>query len=220
MTEEPPRQTETLHERMPDAPRRFHPAQFFAHKDRLARLCIAALICSLLGNGLETGVMFALLRQREQVTVVDEDGYPHAGMSKPLSDAKELHQRIALEATEALLLRNPRDFDEPELLQSLFSIPALNRASALKTREARQFDELQLEQKPLVSRIDVRQSGQGDLRAVVTGELSRVGVMDQKPFSDPVAFTLELALRRNPDPITKRIQPLKVWDFSLNYDSQ
>ena len=219
MKTEMARQTEAVHERMPDSPRRFNAAQFFAHKDRLARLCIIALLCSLVCNGLETGALFALLRQKEQVTVIDEEGNAHGAVQKPFSDARELHQRIAFEATEALLLRNPRDFDEPELLQSLFSRPALTRATALKTSEARQFDELQIEQKPLISRIDIRESAPGEFRAMINGELSRVGVVNQKPFSDPVRFTLELVLRRNLDLLRNRIQPLKVWDFFLNYET-
>jgi hypothetical protein len=212
------RNTEAIHERIPDAPRRFNPL-FFAHKDRLARLCLGALLCSLVCNGLETAALFALLRQKEQVTVVDDEGNAHAAMAKPFSEARELHQRVAFEATEALLLKNPRDFDEPEMLQSLFARPAMTRATALKTAEARQFDELQIEQKPLISRIDIRQSAPGELRATVSGELSRIGVVNQKPFSDPVRFTLELILRRNQDLLRNRIQPLKVWDFLLNYET-
>ena len=95
----------------------------------------------------------------------------------------------------------------------------MTRATAFKTSEARQFDELQIEQKPLISRIDIRESAPGEYRAMINGELSRVGMVNQKPFSDPVRFTLELVLRRNLDLLQNRIQPLKVWDFSLNYET-
>ena len=102
----------------------------------------------------------------------------------------------------------------------LFSKPALNRASALKVAESHNFEQMQLQQKPLISRIDIRQSGPGEFHALVTGELSRAGVMDNKPFSDAVSFTLDLIMRRNPDLLRNKLQPLKIWDFNLNYETR
>ncbi|PWU19872.1 MAG: hypothetical protein C5B50_05430 [Verrucomicrobia bacterium] len=214
------RKSPVVHELMPDPPRRLNAAQFFAHKDRLARLCIVALLASLLCNGLQIAALVGYLQQKDNVTVVDDEGVVKMGTPKPLAQAKELHQRIAFEATESLLLRNPRDFDAPELLQALFSRQAMNRASAMKAAEARQFDELQIEQKPLITRIDIRQSAPGEFRAKVTGELSRAGVLNEKPFTDALHFTLDLVMRRNPDLLRNRVQPLKIFDFTLNYETR
>ena len=215
-----PRTTPIDQERIPDPPRRFNAAQFFAHKDRLARLCIAALLFSLVCNALQIATLVVWLKRKDMVTIVDEDGSVRVGAPKSLADAKELHQHLAFQATEALLLRNPKDFDEPELLQGLFSRPAMNRASALKAAEAPLFDQMQMQQKPLITRIDIRQSGPGEFHALVGGELGRSGVVRDQPFSDALQFKLNLTMRRNPDLLRSRLQPLTISDFNLNYETR
>jgi hypothetical protein len=214
------RKTPAAQELLPNPPGRFDAAQFFAHKDRLARLCIVALLLCLVCNGLQTAALLAWMSRKDRVTVIDDEGIARIGTPKPLAEARELHQRLAFEAAESLLLRNPRDFDAPEILQALLSRPALNRANALKAAEAPQFDELQIEQKPLISRIDIRQSAPGEFRAHISGELSRSGVLHEKPFTDALEFTLDLIMRRNPDVLRSRIQPLKIWDFTLVYEAR
>src|SRR4051812_2678886 len=117
------RKTAVVQERTPDPPRRFNPAQFFAHKDKLARLCILTLLFSLFCNALEIAALLVWMGRKDRVTVIDDHGLVRVGEPKPLAEAKELQQRLAFEATESLLLRNPRDFDEPELLPALLSRP-------------------------------------------------------------------------------------------------
>ena len=119
-----PRLTEVPREQLPEQPRRFNAALFFANKDRVSRLCMTALIVSRVCNGLQIVTLLVLLNRKDSVTIVDEDGGIKVGSSKSLAEAKEFHQRLAFQATEALFLRNPRDFDEPELLQGLFSRPS------------------------------------------------------------------------------------------------
>ena len=152
--------------------------------------------------------------------MIDEDGGVRVGASKTLAQARELHQHLAFQGAEALLLRNPRDFDEPELVQALFSQSAQKKAASLRMAEAKNFDELQIQQKPLVSRIDIRQSGPGEFHAQVTGELVRVGVANERSFSDPLNFRLDLTLRRNPDLLHNQQQPLIIWDFTINYETR
>jgi len=206
-------------ETIPSAPSRFNAGQLFAHKDRLARLCLGVSLVSLVCAGLTLLVLLSVLRQRDSLTVIDEDGNVRPGTQKSLAEARELQQHTAFAATTALLLRNSRDFDEPELLQTLLSKAALSRAAVLKSAEARHFDEFQLQQKPLISRIDIRQSAAGEFHARVSGEVSRYGVFRDKAFADAIPFALELVLRRNPDLARYRLQPLIVSDFTLNYET-
>ncbi len=56
-----------------------------------------------------------------------DDGNPFG-----ISEAKDLHVQQAELATMAFLERNPKDFDNPDLLKLMFLKPALARARAAK----------------------------------------------------------------------------------------
>jgi hypothetical protein len=206
-------------QRLPPAARGFNGPGFFAHKDRLARLCIlvtlASIVCSIL-----THIELLTAMQRDtRVMVLDGAGNVYIGAARAFADSKELLTQQAYQAAQALLLRNPRDFDEPELLKLFFSTEGLVQAAALKAAEARAFDEMQFQQKPQIKRLDIRQSRPGEFQAHITGDALRDGIFQGKTFRDVVPFSLDLVLRRNPDLLHNRLQPTLVAAFTLNYET-
>ncbi len=124
----------------------------------------------------------------------------------------------AMLATTALLMRNPKDFDQPELVQAFFSRPAQAQATALKTAEAAEFQARQVRQKPEIARIEAITTRQEEVQIQVTGQLIRSGMVQDAPFTEVVQFTLKLVLTPNPDLLRKARQPTLVTQFSLHYE--
>jgi len=132
--------------------------------------------------------------------------------------AGDLHVQQALLATTALLLRNPEDFDQPEVLQALFARNALAQAIQLKSTEAAEFQERRLQQKPQVARINAIETREERAHIEVIGELLRTGLYKQTVFTEVIPFKLRLMFRPNPDLLRKRRQPTLVTEFELSYE--
>ena len=205
-------------ERLPTPKGGFNAGAFFAHKDRLALWCIATALAALLVSGLSLTLAISSSRQPVQFVVLDPIGNCLVAPGMPFHEAKELHLQQAMMATTALLLRNPRDFDLPELLQSLFSRKALTQAAAIRTAEAAEFTARQIRQVPEISKIEAISTRQAEVQIQVTGQLVRTGMVGDAPFTELVRFTLRLVLSPNPDLLRKRGQPTLVTQFSLKYE--
>ena len=139
-------------------------------------------------------------------------------LGAPFHEAKELHVQQASLATLALLLRNPRDFDLPELLPALFSRTAQTQAAALKAAEASEFTARQIRQKPEINRIEAITTRQQEVQIQVTGQLVRSGFVQDAPFTELVRFKLGLVLTPNPDLLRNRRQPTIVTQWSIKYE--
>lgn len=193
-------------------------AVFFAQKDRLVRWCVittfAAVLCAVLGLMVALGAT----RQPMQFVVLDPAGNVFVTPGRVFDEAKELHIQQALLATSAVFLRNPNNFDLPELVPSIFVSSALNQAVALKTSETPEFQTKQIHQKPIVSRLEALETRPDAVRIQVTGQLLRTGVFQQQSFSEAVPFVLDLMLKHNPDLLRNRRQPTVVVEFQLRYE--
>jgi len=71
------------------------------------------------------------------------------------SEARDLPIQPAELATMAFLERNPKDFDNPDLLKLLFLKPALAKAQDERVKEMAEFRAKQLHQKAEIARIDI-----------------------------------------------------------------
>ena len=198
---------------------RFDPAAFLAGKDRLARQALLVAALALLVAALALGLAFSRGRQPVLFVVLDPNGNVILAPGVTFVEAKDLHVQQSLLAATALLLRNPKDFDQPEILQALFSPAALAQARAVKAAEAGEFEARQMQQKPQITRIEAIATRQEEVQVQVTGQLARWGVVQQAPFSDAVPFTLRLVLKPNPDLIRNRRQPVVVTQFTLKYEN-
>lgn len=198
--------------------RGFNAAAFLAGKDRLTYLAMIVAGLALLVAALTAGM--PLLRPQPPLifVVLDPNGNVIVAPGLPFAEARELHSQQSLLAAMALLSRNPKDFDQPELLQAIFSPAALAQARSLRAAEAPEFESRQIHQKPQVTRIEAITTRQGDVQAQLTGQLFRFGTVQQARFNDAVPFSLHLVLKPNLDLLHNRRQPLVVTQFTLHYE--
>jgi len=67
-------------------------------------------------------------KQRERVVIIDPAGTCYLSPLLQFSEARDLHVQQAELATMAFLERNPKDFDNADLLKLMFLKPALAKA--------------------------------------------------------------------------------------------
>ena len=194
------------------------PPAFFANKDRVARWSLAALCLSGLGHLLELAVIFHLAAQPPFFHAMDPAGHTYGGRGRTFAEAKEVQVEQSILAAHALLERNQSDFDLPELLQSMFSRPALDAAMALKSAEATEFHDKAISQKVLPGRIEALDTRPDKVLVVITGKLERDDLLQQLPFREVVPFKLLLMFQLNPDYLRAQQQPVLVVDFKLSYE--
>jgi hypothetical protein len=211
------RRTTVLSERIPTAKARFNAGAFFAHKDRLARLCATVALVSMGIAGLALALAIPNLGHKPLFVILDAADTPMRGHDAEFQDANKLHVQQAMLATTALLLRNPKDLDQPEVIQTLFSQPAQAQATALKTAESAEFVARQIRQKPEVARIEAIATRQDEVQIEVTGQLVRTGLIKDAAFTEALRFTLRLVLKPNPDLLRNQRQPTLVAQFTLRY---
>ena len=129
------------------------------------------------------------------------------------SEAKDLHVQQAELATMAFLERNPKDFDNADLLKLLFLKPALAKAQDERIKEMVEFRAKQLHQKAEIGRIDILATRDNEVLAAVTGQIIRSGIFQDKAFTEAFSFTLRLRLVRNPNMALNGRFPTAVGDF-------
>lgn len=199
-------------------PRPSRLAAVFAQKDRLLRWCVVTTLAAIACAVLSLLIALGTTTQPMWFVVLDRAGNVIVTQGRVFDEARELHIEQALLAASTLLLRNPNNFDMPEVMSSLFAANALNQALALKAAEATEFQAKQIHQKPVVSRLEALETRPDRVRIQVTGQLLRTGVFQQQTFTEVVPFVLDLVLKHNPDLLRNRRQPTVVVELSLRYE--
>src|SRR5580700_8847489 len=85
-------------------------------------------------------------KQQERVVIIDPAGTYYISPLLQFSEAKELHIQQAELATIVFLERNPKDFDNPDLLKLMFLKNAFNKAMDERNSEAVEFRAKELHQ--------------------------------------------------------------------------
>ena len=153
-TEEPLRTTTPA--RQHAAPRRAaNPTRLFVERDRLAWWWFLCALVVLIAAALDRYHLVNAFKQRERVVIIDPAGTFYVSPLLKFDDANELHAQQSTLATVAFLQRNPKDFDNPELLKQMFLKSAHEKAQAQRLSEEAEFKAKQLHQKPEIARIDV-----------------------------------------------------------------
>ena len=205
--------------RLPAAPRAgFSPVRLFADNAFAARLwflvaCVALAFCAI-----EPYLIISAYRTRERVVVLDGAGTFSVSPLLGFEEAKDLHESMALLATQALFERNPKGFDYPELLQRLYLTNAFQKTQADREKSHAEFEVKNIHQKPEVFKIDILRTRENQVIVKVEGQLIRTGVFSGQTFAESPKFTLNLTLVRNPDMLANKRYPLAVWsyDYTLN----
>lgn len=193
--------------------RRFDVSRLLMQRDRLPWFWFFFMVAVLLLSAFDRYRIVSQFKQRERVVIVDPSGTYYISPLLQFQEAKDLHVQQATLATTAFLQRNPKDFDNPDLLRLLFLKPALAKAQDQRTTEAVEFRAKQLHQKVEISRIDILGTRENEILASVTGQVIRVGVFQDKPFTEALTFTLRLRLVRNPNMAANGRFPTAVGDF-------
>ena len=194
-------------------PRRFDPTRLFIQRDRLPWFWFFFTIAVLLLSAIDRYHIVSQFKQRERVVIIDPAGTYYLSPLLQFSEAKDLHVQQAELATMAFLERNPRDFDNPDLLRLLFLKSALGKAQDEKIKESVEFRAKQLHQKAEIGQIDILATRDNEVLASVTGQIIRSGIFQDRAFTEAFPFTLRLRLIRNPNMALNGRFPTAVGDF-------
>ncbi len=193
--------------------KRFDPTRLFVQRDRLPWFWFLVAVAVTLLAAFDRYHLVSQFKQRERVVIVDPAGTYYVSPLLEFREAKTLHVQQAELATAAFLQRNPKGFDDPDLLNHMFLKPALRKAQDEQAREAVEFRAKQLHQKPEIARIDILAVSQNEVLATVIGQIIRTGIFEGKTFSEGFKFKLRLRLLRNPDMLANGRFPTAVADF-------
>jgi len=160
--------------------------------------------------------LVAHFKQRERVVIIDPAQTFYVSPLLHFGEAKALHVQQAELATLALLQRNPRDFDFPDMLKLMFLKDALEKATLQRSKEEPEFRAKSLHQKPEIARVDILATREDSVLASVTGQLVRTGIFQDKAFTEGLQFTLKLNLVRNPNMAANGRFPTAVAEFKYD----
>ena len=194
-------------------PRRFDPTRLLVQRDRLPWFWFFFTVAVLLLSAMDRYHIVSLFKQRERVVIIDPAGTYYLSPLLQFSEARDLHIQQAELATMAFLERNPKDFDNSDLLKLLFLKPALAKAQDERVKEMVEFRAKQLHQKAEIARIDILATRDNEVLAAVTGQIIRSGIFQDKAFNEAFPFTLRLRLIRNPNMSLNGRFPTAVGDF-------
>lgn len=193
--------------------RSINPTRLFVDRDRLAWwwfLCAGAVLVT---AAFDRYHLVNAFKQRERVVIIDPASTFYVSPLLKFEEANALHAQQSTLAAIALLQRNPKDFDQPELLRQMFLKSAHAKAQALRFAEEAEFKAKQVHQKPEIARIDVLETRADAVLTQVNGQLIRSGVFQDKAFAEALPFTLKLKLQRNPNMVENGRFPTAIRDF-------
>ena len=188
-------------------------ARLLVQRDRLPWFWFFFTVAVLLLSAIDRYHIISQFKQRERVIIIDPAGTYYLSPLLQFSEAKELHVQQAELATLAFLERNPKEFDNPDLLKLVFLKPAFIKAQDERISESVEFRSKQLHQKVEIGRIDILATRESEVLAAVTGQIIRGGIFQDKAFTEAFPFTLRLRLRRNPNLALNGRFPTAVGDF-------
>ena len=193
--------------------KRFDPTRLLVQRDRLPWFWFFFTVAVLLLSAIDRYHIVSQFKQRERVVIIDPAGTYYLSPLLQFAEAKDLHVQQAELATMVFLTRNPKDFDNPDLLKLLFLKSALGKAQDERVKEMVEFRAKQLHQKAEIARIDILATRENEVLAAVTGQIIRSGIFQEKAFTEAFPFTLRLRLIRNPNMSLNGRFPTAVGDF-------
>ena len=181
--------------------------------DRLPWFWFFFTVTVLLLSAIDRYHIISQFKERERVVIIDPSGTYYVSPLLKFSEAKQLHVQQAELATTAFLERNPKDFDNADLLKLMFLRKAYNKAQDERISEEVEFRAKQLHQKAEIGQIDILATRENQVLANVTGQVIRVGIFQGRSFTEAFPFTLRLLFLRNPNIIQNGRFPTAVADF-------
>jgi hypothetical protein len=201
------------HIKIAEARPRFDPTRIFVQRDRLVWFWFGFAMLVLVFAAVDRFFLVQSFKQRERVIVIDPANTFYVSPLLKFEDAKAFHVQQSTLAATAFLERNPKGFDNEELLKQMFLKAAQQKASAYQFAEQPEFKSKQLHQKAEISGINILNTREEFVLTQVTGQLIRDGVFEDKPFTEAIPFKLSLRLQRNPNMVLNGRFPTAVNDF-------
>lgn len=193
--------------------RALNPTRVFVDKDRLTFFWFLVAMIAVACAVAEPFYLIRKFKERERVLMVDSAGTYYISPLLDFEEAKQLHAQQATLAALAFLERNPKGFDNSELLQQMFLKAAHAKALRQRASEDEEFKSKQLHQKVEIAQIDILQTRENYVLAQTTGQLIRAGVFESKAFSEAIPFKLTFKMQRNPDMAKNGRFPTAINDF-------
>ena len=212
---------ETLHETLvpPTAPKLPQATpnvlRLFADHGWAARMWFLVAVVALAAALVEPYLIISAYRTRERVVILDETGTYHISPLLNFEDATKLHTSQTLLACIALFERNPNGYDYPDILEKMFLPDALNKAKSILSQERAEFQAKQIHQKVEIFKINILKTRSDEVLVEVEGQLIRVGIFNDQPFTESPTFTAHFTLLRNPNLTANGRFPLAVWQFDI-----
>jgi hypothetical protein len=182
-------------------------------RDRLPWFWFAFTVVVLLLSAIDRYHIISQFKQRERIVIMDPSGTYYVSPLLKLEEARQLHVQQAELAAIAFLERNPKDFDNPDLLKLMLLKKAFEKAQDERISEEPEFRAKQLHQKAEIGQIDILSTRDNQVLAAVSGQVIRAGIFQGKAFTEAFPFTLRLLFLRNPDMIMNGRFPTAVADF-------
>jgi hypothetical protein len=195
------------------ARQRFDPTRIFVQKDRLVWFWFGFAMLVLFGAAVDRFFLVQSFKQRERVVIIDPSGTFYVSPLLKFEEAKELHVQQSTLAAMAFFERNPKGFDNEDLLKQMFLKQAYLKAAAYEGAEAPEFKSKELHQKVEISAVSVLNTRADFVLTQVSGQLIRDGIFQDKPFTEAIPFKLLLKLQRNPNMVQNGRFPTAVNDF-------
>lgn len=189
--------------------------RLFAEHGWAARVWFIIAVLAVAAAFIQPYFIISAFRTQERVVVLDETGTYHISPLLDFENATKLQTSQTLLACLALLEKNPNGFDYPELLEKMFLPDALNQAKAMQSQQADELKAKQIHQKVEVFRLDVLQTRNDEVLVEVTGQLIRIGLFNDEPFTEASKFRAQFTLLRNPNLTANGRFPLAVWKFQF-----
>ncbi len=195
------------------ARKKFDLTRLLLLRDRLPWFWFAFTVAVLLLSAVDRYHIISQFKERERVVIIDPAGTYYLSPLLQFQEAKQLHVQQAELAAMVFLERNPKDFDNPDLLKLLFLKNAFNKARDERISEQVEFRAKQLHQKAEIGQIQILATRDNEVLAAVTGQIIRSGIFQNKAFNEAFPFTLRLRFIRNPNMALNGRFPTAVGDF-------
>jgi hypothetical protein len=193
--------------------RRFNPTRIFVEKDRLVWFWFGFAMLVLFAAAIDRYYLVQSFKQRERVVIIDPASTYYVSPLLKFEEAKDLQVQQSTLAATAFLERNPKGFDNEDLVKQMFLKKAFEKAATYRQAEEPEFKAKQLHQKAEISRVDVLNTRESFVLTQVTGQVIRTGIFQEKTFTESVPFKLSLKLQRNPNMVQNGRFPTAVNDF-------
>ncbi len=138
-------------------------------------------------------------RATEMVHIMDPQGNMYSGPLEPLANSKQFFNVTAIYATNAALQRSSAGFDLFDLMKLYYTPRAIARLQEDHKKREADLRRRNVQWKPIIDSISDPIPAGATRIIEVRGRLVTAGAYANRSFYEEPAFTLVLALVRNPD---------------------